>query len=123
MEQQIRFCAAQGGVRIAYATTGQGPALVVPPPWISHLEVEWANPAVRGFWESLARHHTVVRYDRHGCGLSDRNRSGFSLEADLRVLERVVDHLSSCRELSRPLSSGSQSFSARRQRLRWRSNC
>lgn len=92
-EQRIRFCTTPEGVRIAYATAGQGPALVIPPPWISHLEVEWANPAVRSFWETLAGHRTVVRYDRHGCGLSDRARTDFSLEVDLRVLERVVDHL------------------------------
>jgi len=43
--------------------------------------------------ERLAEHHTVVRYDMYGCGLSDRERSDFSLEADLRSLEAVVDQL------------------------------
>ena len=28
MEQQIRFCTSSDGTRIAYATVGQGPALV-----------------------------------------------------------------------------------------------
>jgi hypothetical protein len=35
---QIRFCAASRGVRIAYATVGQGPALIVPGVWIGHWE-------------------------------------------------------------------------------------
>jgi len=41
----------------------------------------------------LAGRHTVVLYDKHGTGLSDRNRTDFSLEADRRDLETVVDHL------------------------------
>jgi len=93
MEQQIQFCTSSDGVRIAYATVGQGPALVCPPPWVSHLEVEWQWPTRRAFWERLAQRHTVVRYDRYGCGLSDRERTDFSLDADLRPLEAVVDHL------------------------------
>jgi len=41
----------------------------------------------------LAGRQTVVLYDKHGTGLSDRNRTDFSLEADRRDLETVVDHL------------------------------
>ena len=93
MEQQIRFCTTPDGVRIAYATVGQGPPLVCTPAALSHLEQEWAWPARRAFLERLAEHHTVVRYDMYGCGLSDRERSDFSLEADLRSLEAVVDQL------------------------------
>ena len=40
--------------------------------WISHLEEEWEFPEVRAFIEALAAEHTVVRYDRLGTGLSDR---------------------------------------------------
>ena len=72
---------------------GQGPALVVPPPWISHQELAWQIPAYRRFWERLAKHHTVVNYDRPGTGLSDRTRTEFSLDSDLQDLETVIDHL------------------------------
>jgi hypothetical protein len=40
MEQQIRFCTSSDGVRIAYATVGQGPPLVRALGWFTHLEVE-----------------------------------------------------------------------------------
>ena len=93
MEQQIRFCTTCDGVRIAYATVGDGPALVYSPGWISHLELQWKQPLVRSFYERLARHHTLVLYDKHGTGLSDRNRTDFSLEAEIRDLETVIDHL------------------------------
>jgi pimeloyl-ACP methyl ester carboxylesterase len=102
LEQQIRFCITTDGLRLAYSTVGQGPALVVPPGWISHQEMGWQDPAYRRFWERLARHHTLVGYDRPGTGLSDRNRTDFSLDSDLRDLETVIDHL----KLKRPALLG-----------------
>jgi class 3 adenylate cyclase len=93
MKQQIRFCTTSSGARIACATIGDGPALVCVPGWVSHLELQWEKPSVRSFYERLARHHTVVLYDKHGTGLSDRNRKDFSLEAELRDLETVIDQL------------------------------
>jgi pimeloyl-ACP methyl ester carboxylesterase/DNA-binding CsgD family transcriptional regulator len=93
MKQQIRFCTTTDGVRIAYTATGRGPPLVWPPGWISHLQVWLENPSNRSFHEALAQRHTVINYDRHGCGLSDRNRTDFSLNGDLTALEAVVAHL------------------------------
>jgi len=93
LEQQIRFCITADGLRLAYSTAGQGPALVVPPPWISHQELAWQTPEYRRFWERLAHHHTVVAWDRPGTGLSDRNRTDFSLDSELQDLETVIDHL------------------------------
>jgi pimeloyl-ACP methyl ester carboxylesterase len=60
---------------------------------VSHQELMWQEPGYRRFWERLANHHTLVCYDRPGTGLSDRNRTGFSLDSELRDLEIVVDHL------------------------------
>jgi pimeloyl-ACP methyl ester carboxylesterase len=93
LEHQIHFCATTDGLRLAYSTVGQGLALVVPPPWVSHQELSWQEPAYRRFWERLARYHTLVCYDRPGTGLSDRNRTEFSLNSDLQDLETVIDHL------------------------------
>jgi pimeloyl-ACP methyl ester carboxylesterase/DNA-binding CsgD family transcriptional regulator len=93
LEQQVRYCATASGLRVAYATVGQGPGLVVPPGWIGHLELTWQDPLVRAFYTPLARHRTVVRYDRPGCGLSDPSPDPPSLDADLQVLEGMVDHL------------------------------
>lgn len=92
-EQRIQFLTTTRGVRIAYAIVGDGPALVRTAPWLSHLEFEWQFPAVRSFYQSLARSHAVVRYDSEGCGLSERERKDFSFAAELRLLEEVIDHL------------------------------
>jgi pimeloyl-ACP methyl ester carboxylesterase len=72
MQQQIGFCSTVDGVRIAYATVGTGPAPVVTSLGPSHLGLEWEEPRFRDFWEAIGRHNLVVRYDKHGCGLSDR---------------------------------------------------
>jgi pimeloyl-ACP methyl ester carboxylesterase/DNA-binding CsgD family transcriptional regulator len=93
MAAHTRFFTTTEGVRITYATLGQGPPLVVIPPWLSHLELFWDTPPFRAFNEALARDFTVVLYDRYGCGLSDRDRADFSLDPDIRVLAELVDHL------------------------------
>ena len=61
MEQQIRFCTNPEGAYLAYSIIGQGPVLVFPPYWVSHLDVEWEHPLIRAFFEKLAVNHTVVR--------------------------------------------------------------
>ena len=91
----IRFLPFAGR-RIAYAVTGDGPPLVAPAWWISHLELDWADPAFRGFWESVSEGHTLVRYDRLGVGLSDREvlDDDLTLDTDIAVLRAVLDELS-----------------------------
>jgi len=37
MTQEIKFCAAPDGTRLAYAKVGQGPLLVKAANWLSHL--------------------------------------------------------------------------------------
>jgi class 3 adenylate cyclase/pimeloyl-ACP methyl ester carboxylesterase len=91
MEQQVRFCTTSDGVRIAYATVGQGPPLVRILGWLTHLQVEVENPLWSTFIHALSHHFLFVRYDGRGMGLSDRAVKDFSLEANVRDLEAVVD--------------------------------
>jgi class 3 adenylate cyclase len=93
MEQEIRFCTTSDGVRIAYATAGEGPPVVRVLGWFTHLELEGEFPVWRGVHEGLSARHLLVRYDGRGMGLSDRDVSDFSLEAKVRDLEAVVDAL------------------------------
>ena len=93
MEPQIGFCTNPEGARIAYATLGQGPAMVFPPGYSSVITFYNTFPEIRQLYDSFARYHTVVIYDMVGAGLSDRNRTVFTLESELRDLETVVGHL------------------------------
>jgi pimeloyl-ACP methyl ester carboxylesterase len=89
MEQDVRFLEVDGH-RLACATVGEGPLLVIGGRWISDLEAEWSEPGPRPFFEALARSHRVVRYDRLGCGLSERNVLP-TAESEVRSLAAVLD--------------------------------
>ena len=91
LDQQIRFCTAPDGVRLAYATHGSGPPLVKAANWLTHLEFDWHSPVWRHWLEALAAGRTVIRYDERGCGLSDRDAQDMSLEAWVGDLEAVVE--------------------------------
>jgi len=91
LEQRIQFCTASDGVRIAYATSGSGPALVKPANWLTHLEYDWESPVWRHWLRELSRDQMLIRYDERGSGLSDREVDDLSFEAWVRDLETVVD--------------------------------
>jgi class 3 adenylate cyclase/pimeloyl-ACP methyl ester carboxylesterase len=91
MNQQIRFCTTSDGVRIAYATVGEGPPLILAWGWIGHLQFEWDNPDWRVFLEGLARGRQLVHFDKRGTGLSDWKAPDLSIEGQVRDLETVVD--------------------------------
>ena len=88
--QEIRFCRAADGVRLAYAVHGAGPPLVVVSCWLSHLQYDWQSPVWRHFLEDLGAIATVVRYDERGFGLSDWSIDDFSLPARVGDLEAVI---------------------------------
>jgi len=93
LRQDIHFCTADDGVRIAYSAVGSGPPLAKTANWLSHIEFEWESPVWRHWIQEIARHHLLVRWDERGCGLSDWNVEDLSLEAWVRDEEAVVDAL------------------------------
>src|SRR5690242_21894343 len=102
LAHEIRFCDVDGA-RVAYATVGAGPPLLLPALWISHLELEWGFAEFRAFVGALARDRTVVRYDRPGTGLSDRGDAApeLTVEAEVRTIEAGAGELG-LEELSLP---------------------
>ena len=89
--QEVRFCRADDGVRLAWARHGSGPPLLVVSCWLSHLQHDWHSPVWRHFLEDLGDLATVVRYDERGFGLSDWDVDDFSLDRRLADLETLVD--------------------------------
>jgi pimeloyl-ACP methyl ester carboxylesterase/DNA-binding CsgD family transcriptional regulator len=90
--QEVRFCRAPDGVRIAYARHGTGPPLVIATCWLSHLQFDWESPVWRHFVADLGDVATIYRYDERGYGLSDWEVDDFGLDARVADLEAVVDH-------------------------------
>ncbi len=93
MKQQVAFATTSDGVRIAYATTGQGSPVVFVLGWATHLTEGLFSPLYDrpGLIHAMSDSHLFVRYDGRGFGLSERSVSDFSLEARVRDLEAVAD--------------------------------
>ena len=91
MQQEIRFCSASDGVRIAYATSGKGLPLVKAANWLNHLEYDWQSPVWRHLLQELTKDHLLIRYDERGNGLSDWDVGDISFDAFVRDLETVID--------------------------------
>lgn len=65
MNQDIRFCTANDGVKLAYAVTGDGPPLVMASTWLTHLEHQWRSLAWRPWFDAFQK-FTVLRHDSRG---------------------------------------------------------
>jgi pimeloyl-ACP methyl ester carboxylesterase/DNA-binding CsgD family transcriptional regulator len=93
-EVEIRFLRF-GGRRVAYAVSGEGPPLVVPAWWVSHLELDWQDRAFRSFWDAVGDGYMLVRYDGPGVGMSDRDGQAQerTLETEIALLGAVLDEL------------------------------
>lgn len=89
---ELSYYRRTDGVTIAYASSGSGPPLILVPGWVTHLEYMWNNPASLLFGP-LTDHVTLITYDKHGCGLSDRDRAEFTLASERLDVEELVDHL------------------------------
>ena len=90
LRQEVHFCTAADGVRIAYAEVGRGPPLVKTANWLNHLEYDWQSPVWRPLLHALAADHRLIRYDARGNGLSDWEVADFSLDALVQDLESVI---------------------------------
>jgi pimeloyl-ACP methyl ester carboxylesterase/DNA-binding CsgD family transcriptional regulator len=94
MDQRTSFLQFESH-RIAYASVGDGPVLVMPAWWVSHVVEDWTHAPLRHFVQLLAQRYRVVRYDRLGTGLSDRVRPPHTLALDFEVaqLEALIEQL------------------------------
>lgn len=91
MRSSTRFARSRDGTLIAYALSGSGPPLVKTANWLTHLEFNGQSPVWRHWLDGLSRHHTLLRYDERGCGLSDREVEDLSFGTWVEDLEAVVE--------------------------------
>jgi pimeloyl-ACP methyl ester carboxylesterase/DNA-binding CsgD family transcriptional regulator len=92
VEQRLGSARTADGTTVAYARAGEGSPLLFVGGWLSHLEMSWALPVERQLLEGLAQGRTLLRYDRPGCGLSDRPATGTpSVEGELATMAAVLD--------------------------------
>ena len=90
MRTRVRYCATSAG-RVAYSTSGAGPALLCDSGWITHLRSQLELYSFGSFMERLAERFTVIRYDKPGCGLSDRDGIDLSFDGQVAAALAVAD--------------------------------
>jgi len=87
----VRY-AKSGKLNIAYQVTGQGPRdLVLISGFVSHLNLDWAEPRPAHFLERLGAFSRVIRFDKRGTGLSDRPGGLPDLETRMDDVRAVMD--------------------------------
>lgn len=91
LAQEIRFATAEDGVRIAYATAGEGVPFVRAPHWMTHLDWDWRTASFGARIRAWARSFRLVRFDGRGTGLSDRSVMPGTLDESVADLAAVVD--------------------------------
>lgn len=93
MNPRIRYATTEDAISIAWWRIGEGTPLVMPPPALpwSHIQLELGISEWQHWYEHLSRQFEIIRYDNRGAGLSDRDISECSLEANIRDLEAVID--------------------------------
>jgi pimeloyl-ACP methyl ester carboxylesterase/DNA-binding CsgD family transcriptional regulator len=93
-KSEIRFL-PRGARRVAYEIRGDGPPLVAPAWWVSHLELDWQSAGFRRFWQGVGDGYSLIRYDRLGVGMSDRTvrDSELTLDGEVATLRALLDDL------------------------------
>lgn len=88
--QEVLYCRASDGTRLAYSAVGEGPPLVKTANWLNHIEFDWESPVWRHWLAELTDGRTLIRYDERGNGMSDWDTPELSLDAFVEDLETVV---------------------------------
>ncbi|TJV39463.1 MAG: alpha/beta fold hydrolase [Mesorhizobium sp.] len=87
-----------GGVSVAYQVTGGGPFdLVYVQGWVSNLDYAWESPRLTHVLRRLGSFCRLVRIDKRGTGLSDRNVGFPTLQERADDVRAVLDAIGSRR--------------------------
>jgi len=106
MPPQTRY-AKSGEVNIAYQVIGDGPFdLVFVPGFVSHLDLQWAEPRIARFLDKLASFSRLILFDKRGTGLSDPVAAPAPLEDRMDDVRAVMDAAGSERAALLGVSEG-----------------
>lgn len=99
--------ARSGRHNIAYQVTGEGPVdLILVQGWVSHLDFAWTHPAIVQFLDRLGSIARLIRFDKRGTGLSDRDVGLPDLTERMEDLVAVMDAAGSRRAVLLGTSEG-----------------
>ncbi len=99
--------AVSDGLQIAYQVTGRGDRdIVLVAGFVSHLELDWADPRHAGFLDRLGSVGRLIRFDKRGTGMSDRPIDLPDTETRMRDVLAVMDAAGSRRAVLFGYSEG-----------------
>jgi pimeloyl-ACP methyl ester carboxylesterase/DNA-binding CsgD family transcriptional regulator len=88
---KIRFANTSDDVRLAWTSSGRGPALVKAANWLTHLEYDRESLVWAHWQQFLEQHFTYCRYDERGVGMSQHQVDDLSPSTWYPDLETVVE--------------------------------
>jgi DNA-binding SARP family transcriptional activator/class 3 adenylate cyclase len=86
----VRFTDSDG-FAIAWTEWGSGPDVLVVPPLLSNIELQFEHEIYRRYLERMGRHVRMVAFDKRGIGLSDRFTDMPTLEQRTRDIVAVMN--------------------------------
>lgn len=102
----IRYTVSDG-LHIAYQVTGGGDLdIVLISGFVSHLELDWADPRHAHFLDRLGSMGRLIRFDKQGTGMSDRPPGVPDLETRVHDVLAVMDEVGSRRAVLFGYSEG-----------------
>ena len=106
MSAPIRYTVSDG-LHIAYQVTGGGgDDIVLISGFVSHLELDWADPRYAHFLDRLGTFGRLIRFDKRGTGMSDRPQGLPDLETRMHDVLAVMDAVDSQRAVLCGYSEG-----------------
>lgn len=104
--EPIRYTVSDG-LHIAYQVTGGGELdIVLISGFVSHLELDWADPRHAHFLDRLGSYGRLIRFDKRGTGMSDRPTGIPDIETRMHDVLSVMDAVGSERAVLVGYSEG-----------------
>ncbi|MEV0804285.1 alpha/beta fold hydrolase [Kribbella sp. NPDC050281] len=104
--EPVRYTVSDG-LHIAYQVTGGGDLdIVLISGFVSHLELDWADPRHAHFLHRLGTFGRLIRFDKRGTGMSDRPSDLPDLETRMHDVLAVMDAVGSERAVLIGYSEG-----------------
>lgn len=91
--KDVRYCTTRDGVRIAYATRGEGPTIIECQSVVGSFFDRTSSVVGDGYAARVGQGRRVVQYDMRGTGLSQRDVIDMSHEALVLDIEAIADAL------------------------------
>ncbi|TCC46505.1 alpha/beta fold hydrolase [Kribbella capetownensis] len=104
--EPVRYTVSDG-LHIAYQVTGGGDVdIVLISGFVSHLELDWADPRHAHFLHRLGTFGRLIRFDKRGTGMSDRPSDLPDMETRMHDVLAVMDAVGSRRAVLVGYSEG-----------------